>query len=321
MLQEKEDLITTDEQHRKADLKKGYGAAIFFSVLVGFSFLGIKVCQSFATSLNILCYRYDFGLLAMILLIVFGIVTIDIRHKPKKMLLLTAGFYVAFMAFQVTGLAWATSVEGSIFFAIVPILVKIIASVFLGEKSTWIQNLFIAMTVVALIVMIVMGAGSVSLTPLSVILLFLSSVCMAINNVLMRYVRNDYTPIEITFTIIVMGFVLFHIAAIVSGIVTGSGLAGYFQPLKHPQVLIAGIYLGVGCILLSAHLMSYMQSKMEAVKASLFGNVSTAISIVAGVVFLGETLQWYHILCTILIIAGVVGLNLSGRRKKEDAEQ
>ena len=139
----------------------------------------------------------------------------------------------------------------------------------------------------------------------------------------MRYVRHDNKPIEITFTIIMMGFILFHIVAVVFAIRDGSGFAGYFEPLTHPQVLIAGIYLGVGCILQSAHLMSYMQSKMEAVKASLFGNVSTAISIVAGVVVLGEPLRWYHILCTILIVAGVVGLNLSSLRsmRKKAQEQ
>ena len=60
---------------------------------------------------------------------------------------------------------------------------------------------------------------------------------------------------------------------------------------------------------------------MEAAKGTIFGNVSTAISIVAGVVVLGEDLMWYHIVCTALIIAGVVGMSLSGRKKEESNEQ
>ena len=81
-----------------------------------------------------------------------------------------------------------------------------------------------------------------------------------------------------------------------------------------PQVFIAAAYLGIGCILLSAHLMSYMLSKMEAAKGTIFGNLSTAISIVAGVAVLGESLMWYHVVCTAVIIGSVIGMSLSGRK-------
>ena len=303
--------ISADEQ-RRIDRKKGYMAAIFFSVLVGFSFLGIKISQPYADSLDILCYRYDFAFIAIVLLIVFRIVKIDIRNKPKGKLLLTAGFYVGFMALQVVGLVFATSVEGAILFAIIPIIVKVIAAIFLGETSSWRENAFVGLTVASLIVMIVMGATEIHMKPLGVILLLLSSLAMALSNVFMRYARNTYKPIEITFTIIMLGFFPFNIAALIKDIIAGETFTGYFEPLTHPQVLIAGVYLGIGCILLSAHLMSYMLSKMEAVKATIFGNVSTAISIVAGVVILGEPLLWYHIVCTILIIGGVVGLSRCG---------
>ena len=310
----------TPEEQAAQDRKKGYMAAVFFSVLVGFSFLGIKVCQPYTDSLNILCYRYDFAFVAILLLLLFRLARTEIGKKPKKKLLLTAGFYVGFMVLQVMGLVFSTSVEGAIFFAIVPIIVKIIASLFLGETSSWKENLFVCLTVVSLIIMIVMGAGNLTLKPVGVILLLLSSVAMALSNVFMRYARNDYRPIEITFTIVMMGFLVFNAAAVVKGLLRGETLGDYFAPLMIPQVLVATAYLGIGCILLSAQLMSYMLSKMEAVKATIFGNVSTAISIVAGVVILGEPLAWYHIVCTLLIIAGVVGLSVSGSRLKKEEE-
>lgn len=290
-----------------------YLGACFFSVLVGFSFLGIKVSQPYATSLNILCYRYDFAFIACIILIIIGIYKIDIKGKPLKNLIITASFYILFMTFQVVGLIFATSVEGAIFFAIIPIIVKIIASIFLHEKATWYENIFVTLSVLAMILLIVLGADSISLNPLCIVLMMLSSLSMAINNVYMRYVRKDYKPAEITIAICTIGFVAFNIASIFVGVMNGNFVESYFGPLAHKQVLIAGIYLGVGCILLSSQLMSYMQSKMEAVKASLFGNVSTLITILAGVFILGEPLHWYHILCTILIITGVIGLNFGGK--------
>lgn len=305
------------EEQKRIDRKKGYIAAVCFSVLVGFSFLGIKISQPYADSLNILCYRYDFAFAVMMILVLIRIVKTDIGKKPKGKLLLTAGFYVGFMAFQVVGLLFATSVEGAIFFAVIPIIVKVIASVFLGERATWRENIFVGLCVVSLLVMIIMGAGSLEMNPVGVVLLILASLAMALSNVFMRYARNDYKPIEITFTIVVLGFTVFNVAAAVKGIINGEGIGDYFAPLLNPKVFIAMAYLGIGCILISAHLMSYMLSKMEAVKATIFGNLSTAISIVAGVVVLGEPLYAYHIICTVLIIGGVIGLSLSGGKKSE----
>lgn len=297
------------------DTKKGYTAAIFFSILVGFSFLGIKVCQQYTENLNLLCYRYAFAFAAIMFLVIFRIVKIDIKHKPKGKLMLTAGFYVGFMALQVLGLHYATSVEGAIIFAAIPIIVKIIASVFLGEKSSWKENLFICITVAALIFMVVMGTAKITIDPVGAALLLVSSLMMAMSNIFMRYTRNDYKPIEITFCIVVLGFIVFHVAAIARGLIFGGSIGDYFAPLAVPQVFVSCAYLGIGCILLSAHMMSYIMSKLEAAKGTIFGNVSTAISIVAGVLILGEPLMWYHIVCTAFIILGVVGMTLSGRKE------
>ena len=217
---------------------------------------------------------------------------------------------------QVVGLCFATSIEGSIIFAIIPIIAQIIASVFLKEKSTMRQNIFVCLSVAALIVMIVMGSTDISYNLGGIILLLLSSVSMAISNVFMRYVRNQYKPIEISAAIIIGGCIMFNLAFLVYGLISGT-LHTYFEPFKHTEFIIATAYLGIGCILLSAQLMSYLLSKMAAVKATIFGNVSTAISIVAGVLVLGEPLLPYHIICTALIVVGVVGLSHSGSKKGE----
>ena len=64
------------------DRRKGYIAAIFFCT-GGVSFLGIKICQQYTDGLSLLCYRYDFALAAVIILLVMKAVKIDIRRKPK----------------------------------------------------------------------------------------------------------------------------------------------------------------------------------------------------------------------------------------------
>jgi drug/metabolite transporter (DMT)-like permease len=213
------------------------------------------------------------------------------------------------MVLHTIGLVFSTSIESGIIFAIIPILAKIIASLFLKESTNWKQNIFVCMSVAAVITMFVLGASDITVNILGLVILLLSSVSMALSNVMMRYVRGVYKPFEISFFITGGGCLIFNLAAIVYGMKTGT-LAGYFEPLSHMNFIVATAYLGIPSTLVSAMIMAYMLAHMEAVKATIFGNLSTAISIVAGGIVLGEPLQLYHVICTVLIIVGVIGLSM-----------
>lgn len=293
---------------------KVYGSAVLFSLIVGFSFIGVKTCLSVATPLETLTYRFNFAFLATLIILVLGLIKINLSGKPKKKLALTAGLYLGFMVLQTIGLVFSTSIESGIIFAIIPILAKIIASLFLKENTNWKQNIFVCMSVAAVITMFVLGASDLSVNIVGLVILLLSSLSLACSNVMMRYVRGIYKPFEITFFITGGGCMIFNLATIIFGIKNGT-LGDYFEPLSHMNFALAIAYLGIPSTLVSALLMAYMLAHMEAVKATIFGNLSTAISIVAGVAILGEPLQLYHIACTILIIVGVIGLSMPSMAK------
>lgn len=294
-------------------IEKAYLAAVVFSVVVGFSFLGVKTCITVASTLQILVWRYNWAALLMGILIILKIAKLDLRAKAKKNLILTAGFYIGFMILQTIGLIFSTSVESGIIFAIIPILARIIGGVVLDEKSTWQQNIFVMISISSLILMIILGASELETSIVGIIILLLSSLSMAISNVYMRYVRAFYRPVEITTYICFMGVVAFNLAFLASGEFTT-----YFEPLVHIEFIIATIYLGTACIVLSAQLMAFMLRYLPPIKATIFGNLSTAISIVAGVVFLQETLKYYHIICTILIVIGVIGVSMPQSKKTKN---
>lgn len=306
------------ERKRKG---KVYFAAAMFSSIVGFSFIGVKTALLSASALETLAYRFNFAFLAVCLLVVFGWAKIQLKGKKKKKLFLTAGFYIAFMFFQAIGLMFSTSIESGIIFATIPILAKLIAGVVLKESSTWKQNVFVCLSVAAVIAMFVQSATNLSVNLAGLFILLISSLCMAISNVLMRYVRAEFKPVEISFFIAAGGWLLFNVMAVIGGWRAGT-LSHYGQLLTDMPFLISTAYLGVLSTLLSALLMSYMLANMEAIKATIFGNLSTAISIVAGVVILGESLEWYHLVCTLLIIVGVIGVSMpaagGGRKNGEE---
>lgn len=293
-----------------------YTAAVSFAVLTGFSFLGIKACQPFANQLEILTHRYNFAFVAACIVWVTGAFESTIKDKtskgkPKKMILTAALSYILFMIMQVIGIFYTTSVVGSIIFAITPIIVQIIASIVLKEKSNIKQNFFVTVTVAALIYMIAAGANNLEFNLIGIASLILASLAMAVSNISMRYVRKDYRPFDITLLICGIGFVIFNVVTVVKGVATGT-LNEYFIPMQNPTFIIGTAYLGICCILFSSQLMSFALARLPAVNGTIFGNVATAISIVAGVVILDEPFYSYHFICVILIVIGVIGVSIYG---------
>lgn len=298
---------------------KVYGAALLFSFLVGFSFIGVKSITSIGTTLEILTFRYDFAFLGTLLILLFQKKGFRLPSGNQKNLVVTAAFYILFMVLQAAGLVYTTSIVSGIIFALIPIIAKVIAEIFLKERSTWLQNIFVLLSVGSLIVMILKDATVLDANVLGILLLLLSSTCMAVSNVFMRYVRKSYSPLEISFAIAFSGFLLFNLATLIVGI-SNQSLSHTLSLVTNPLFMISTAYLGIFCTLITAFLASFMLANMEAVKGTMFGNLSTAISLLAGVLVLNEPLHGYHILCTGLIIVGVAGVSIAGKKQIADTE-
>ena len=67
----------------KKNMTRPYVAAVFFTLLTGFSFLGIKECQNYANQLSILIYRYDFAFIAAAAIWVFGMFKSNINYNDE----------------------------------------------------------------------------------------------------------------------------------------------------------------------------------------------------------------------------------------------
>lgn len=292
---------------------KPFVAGVVFSLLVGFSFLSVKVCIQVASTIEILAFRYDFAFIGVLALVIFKVAKPEMKGKRPTALLLSAGFYIAFMIIQAVGLIFSTSIESAIIFSIIPIIARIIAGFFLKEKSTLRQNIFVVLSVAALIFMIVMSAGDLTANVAGIAILIVSSVCMALSNVLMRYVRTEFNPFSVTFLISAIGFAAFNAGYIFYMLYMSGSAAGYFAPCMDIRFIVATAYLGIPCIVISSWLMSYMLAHMEAIKATIFGNLSTAVSITAGIAVLREPFAIYDLICILMIIAGVIGVSYVGK--------
>lgn len=302
---------------------KLYSVAVIFTLSIGFSFFGIKECIPYADTLTILAYRYVIALIGVAVWI--GVAKARGSYpkaqagRPKSKLYQTAAFYILFMILQVLAMFFATSIEGAIVYAMVPIFAKIIGRVALGERSTRLQMFFVVMTVAALVILVILNATDIHLNVTGLVIMTISSIFMACQNVSARYVRGVFIPIEITATITIGGAVIFVGASIVRAVVRGSA-DFLIEPLHHPSFVIWASFLGIFCILLSAQFMSYMLAHMELVQSTVFNSASTLVSIVAGALILGEPLRWYHFICGAITLVGVVGLILAPTKAENEGK-
>ena len=291
-----------------------YLVAAAFTLSIGFSFFGIKKCVPYADTLTILTYRYVAALIGVTLWIAvtrhMGLYPKSQVRRPKAKLYQTAAFYILFMIFQILSMFFATSIEGAIVYAMVPIFAKIIGRVVLGEKSTRLQMVFVVMTVASLMILIVLNASDIHLNLKGIIFMTIGTFFMGCQNVSARYVRGVFRPIEITAAIAIGGSIIFIGTSIVKAAMT-DGFEELLAPLGHPEFVIWASFLGIFCILLSAQFMAYMLAHMEIIQSAIFNSASTFVSIIAGALILGEPLRWYHFLCGALILAGVIGLTLA----------
>jgi drug/metabolite transporter (DMT)-like permease len=271
-----------------------------------------------ASPFEALAWRYNFALLPGLTGLLSG--AIKLSHDPGELRGLAANaiLYTAFLSLQAVGMVYATSVESGIIFAVIPIFTKILASVLLGERASRRQNLFMCLSVAALIALIACGASAITMNLGGAAILVVSGLCMSLSNVYVRFVRKRMgTAGELAVVVAIAGFLVCNGAAVFQAFQNGDPMS-YFSPARDLRFLAASAYLGVLSTFFTSFLMGYMMKTMAAMKASIFGNLSSAISIAAGSLLLGEALYWYHIVFTALIVAGVIGVNAGGTpsRKK-----
>lgn len=293
-----------------------YLAAMAYAFITGLSFLFTKVSLNTAKPWDILSHRFTAAYMGLLIAVIFQWVRVDFnKERIKKLIPLALLYPLSFFAFQTTGLQYATSSEAAILLASSPIFTMILSSSFLKEKNTILQKISIIITVSGVIYITLMKGAEFKLNNiLGIILLLLSSLSISGYSVWARHLTKDFTSIEISYIMITISFIVYNIIAIIRHMINGT-ISTFFLPFTNITYLISILYLGILSSLGTLLLTNYILSKMEASRMSVFSNLGTVISIVAGVVFLNENIFYFHIIGSILIIGGVIGTNYF---KKED---
>ncbi|MDF2652523.1 MAG: protein of unknown function transrane, partial [Paenibacillus sp.] len=199
---------------------------------------------------------------------------------------------------------------GGIISAFTPIATTILASIFLKETSTPVQKLFILLSTAGVTFIFLMKGSSIDLSQTTgIVLLILASVIFAGYSVLARVVTRQFTPAEISCFMVSAAFLSLLVYSLTTHSILGT-VDGFVAPLSN-GTFVALIFCLGAVQLVTALLANYILSKISASKMSVFANLSTVVSIASGAIFLQETITWYHLFGSALIIAGVIGSNVS----------
>lgn len=230
-------------------------------------------------------------------------------HKHIKNLLAAAIFEpVLYMLFETLGITMTTGITAAVLLSLSPISSCICEEIFLKEKSTRLQKLFLLIGIVG-VVYIALNTGSKEGkdTPLGILFIVLAVVCGSLFLAFSRKSSKEFSSFEITYFSCMLGAAVFNVVNVVRHIAKGD-ITGYFAPYFNLENMIGFVFLAVLSTIVATSMNNYAMSKVQLSTASAFGGVSTFVTVLIGVVC-GEKLYGFHILGFLLILIRMIGVS------------
>ncbi|MEG0391794.1 MAG: DMT family transporter [Anaerovoracaceae bacterium] len=282
--------------------------AVLCSVLFGLSFLGTKVALDGLSPIQLMAGRWTVALVVFLILIAAGKIKIALKGKPIKYLVLLAIFQPCiYAATETWGINLTTLAESSILLAFIPVVVTG-ASIFIFKER--VDGVTLGAILLAflgvVITMAFSGEGSEGGHFLGYVLLMITVLCGAAYTILSGRLSRVFSPMEITFVMVLLGSICFNGAAFIMG----EGVSAYTTLFTRPSTALAVVYLGLICSICCYSMMNYVFAHLPAHKASsLTMNIITLTGVLSGLLFRGESLHWNTGVGMILILMGVIGAN------------
>lgn len=294
-------------------------AGLVFSFIFGFSFLFTKEGLEYLSPFHLLAFRFAVAFIFLSILRFIGIINIKIKGKNlKKIFLLVLIHPGIYFTCETTGMLYTSSSEAGMMIALIPIAVTILAALILKEKPTFIQSLFVGLSVGGVFFIIFKrGVSATEGNYLGLVLLGGAVIASAFYNIISRQLSLEFKPVEITYLMMGFGALLFNVIALSRN---NFNFNIYFKTLFKPELLFSVVYLGIFSSVVAFFMMNYTLSKITAAEAAVFANLTTVVSIAAGIVFRNEPFLKFQVVGAILIIIGVWGTNYFGTPVVEKGE-
>lgn len=208
---------------------------------------------------------------------------------------------------QILGTKLAGASVASMVNAMNPICITVFAGLLLHEKIS--ARKIVALLIAVAGAMIVLGGAQSGAMVWGVLLSLLSVILWSLSSVLVRKFNGKYDPVTLTsYCLGVAVIFCLPSSAVELAIVRPAGLFSFTN-------LWCVLYLGIVCTALPNFLWNKSLSVLEASTCSLFYPLQPLMSVILGMIFLGEELNARFILGGFLIVAAVIFALVGGTGK------
>lgn len=278
------------------------------SVIFGFSFLFTKETLEHLGIFQLLGLRFLLALIAMVIMALARIIRIDLSlGKIKAMLPLVLLQPAVYFIGETFGIDLTSSSESGMMIALMPIAIALFSIRILKEKLSLRQWIAVFASVVG-VGMIIGAAGfGTSGNILGYLLLIMAVVAEGLYAPLAKKMTEKCSPIEMTFMIICGGAVFFNAIGLTEAGINGTVIS-YFSGAFEPGVFTGLLYLSVLSSVAAFFCVNYALSKIKASISASFCNLTTVISVLAGVLIRGEQLHIMQTAGMVIILISIWGI-------------
>lgn len=287
--------------------QKGMIAAGVAYTIFGLSYLFSKMALNITEPMILLCARFSVTFIVLNILVLTGVMKLNLRGRNLTgPILLGVLQPVLYFILENYGLKYTTTSFTGIVSSISPVFTAILGALILKERPSRKQWFFICVSIAG-VLMVSLKSGDGKNTFLGCACLIAAYFSGSFYSLFVRRLSKRFTPFELTYIMFSVGFVFFlGLAFFQYRSATISMLTDAFG---HSQFIVSVLYLGAVASVGAYLLANYSLSKLPVARSTIFSNISTVVSILAGVIVMHDGFTFVSLLATVLILLGVWGAN------------
>ena len=297
--------------------------ALLASAIFGMSFMFSKLALEVANPTVLLAFRFAIAFGAMSLAILVNAIVgkvrgkalfaFSLKGKPVGSLVLLGLIQpVLYFFCENYGILYTSSAVAGTIIAVVPIACILMDVLVLHEKVTR-RQVICAVLCIGGVALIYMG-GETHISLLGLLLLLMTVGCDAAYYTLSHRAAEKFTAFEVTYVMFTVGMAFFIPAALIQG--AGHMAETFLPAMESGAFWGAVIYLGLVSSVVAYFLLNFATARLTVSEASLFSNVTTVVSVLAGVVLLKEPFGVWQMLGVAVILVCVYAANAPGKKEK-----
>jgi drug/metabolite transporter (DMT)-like permease len=286
-------------------------ANIFAEILFGFGLYFVKRCMNVLgqDTVKYLAFRFAIGFIFMSLLVLLRIVKVNYKKKPVGILFLCGLMNpLISQVLETSAVLYTPTNQIAMLSSISPILVILLCAWINKEKIHLKPAMFVCLSVFGVFLTsasAVEGGNILGLT-----LVITSLIALSLGRVFVRKAGKDFTPFETTYVTTGMGALGFVTGTVVMHSLKGD-LGSFFTGLAQVDFVVPVLYMGIVTCVFAFLLLNYAAAKLPAAVFAATSTLYTVVSIIAGVLLLGEPLRLIDLIGGAIIIIGMIGATVS----------